>query len=89
LRHIIFEAKGAKKIPKTFFKTRLETTYTSVFLKYLVVSFRFIEDYFRNLMCWEKSKNTFEGSPYSKGPVGKIPRPYMASSPLPSTSNIN
>jgi hypothetical protein len=68
--------RSAKKIPKTVLKTRLktkETTYTLVFLKYLVVSFqrplnkgilsvfgRFFEDYLiRNLTCWEKSKNRF------------------------------
>jgi hypothetical protein len=37
------QTRGAKKIPKTVLKTRLktkETTYTLVFVKYLVVSFR-------------------------------------------------
>jgi hypothetical protein len=46
-RHFYFtdfkQTRGAKKLPKTVLKTRLktkETTYTLVFVKYLVVSFR-------------------------------------------------
>jgi hypothetical protein len=68
------QTRCAKNIPKAVLKTRLttkETTYTLVFVKYLVVSFPslskkefgvsgiFIEDYLRNLTCWEKSKNKF------------------------------
>jgi hypothetical protein len=37
------QTRGAKKVPKIVLKTRLktkETTYTLVFVKYLVVSFR-------------------------------------------------
>jgi hypothetical protein len=60
------QTRGAKKIPKTDLNIKLktkETSYTLVFVKYLVVSFRshsnkgmfsvfvrFIEDYLRNLM---------------------------------------
>jgi hypothetical protein len=60
---------GAKMIPKTVLKTKLKTkeiTCTLVFVKYLVVSFRrykgffsvfggLIEDYDRDLTCWENS----------------------------------
>jgi hypothetical protein len=59
--------RGAKNIPKTVLKTRLkmkETTYTLVFVKCLwslseankamfSVFGIFIDDYLRNLTCWE------------------------------------
>jgi hypothetical protein len=58
-----------KNISKTVLKTRLKTKETTLFVKYIVAFFlslnkgifsvfrRFIEDYLRTLMCWEKSKN--------------------------------
>jgi hypothetical protein len=43
-RHSYFrdlrQKRGSTKIPKTVLKTRLKTTYTLVFVKYLVVSFQ-------------------------------------------------
>jgi hypothetical protein len=66
------QTRCARKIPKPVLETTLitkETTYTSDFRKYFVVSFwshsirtflsasgRFIEIYLRNLTCWEKTK---------------------------------
>jgi hypothetical protein len=34
------QTRGAEKIPKTVLKTKLQTTYTLVFINYLVVIFR-------------------------------------------------
>jgi hypothetical protein len=50
-------------IPKPGLETKLitkETTYTLDFGKHIFVSFRrFIEDYLRNLTCWDKTKYGF------------------------------
>jgi hypothetical protein len=66
--------RSAKKIPKTVLKTRqnqrnhvyfdFRKIYCGLFSKPLnkgifSVFGRFIEDYLRNLMCWENSKNRF------------------------------
>jgi hypothetical protein len=60
------QTRGDKKIPKTVLKTILKIKKKHIyfnFVKYLVVSCVseiFIEDYLRNLTCWEKSKIRFE-----------------------------
>jgi hypothetical protein len=62
------QTRGAKKVPKTILKTRLNTevtTYTLIFVKYLVVSFQihsiraftmFLEDSLKNLTQLTKIK---------------------------------